>query len=204
MRNLGSKLIITDRLELRPQTIDEQKRLWEILMIPEVNKYFLTVPLNLREKLQDWSKQETFYIEDMKHANDVDVYRWSVFLKETNICIGRLTCHERSTEDSNIVDPCIRGVGWLIDPNFQGNGYGFEAADAMIKFMFEEVGIDEIITGAAIVNPASWKIMERLGFERQNETDFVQYTFLDEPVEDYRYNLTRQMYFDKKEKKMKY
>lgn len=40
MNFLGSKTIETDRLILRTQTMNEQKRLWEILMIPEVNKYF--------------------------------------------------------------------------------------------------------------------------------------------------------------------
>ena len=42
MNYLGSKQIETARLLLKAQTMQEQKRLWEILMIPEVNRYFLT------------------------------------------------------------------------------------------------------------------------------------------------------------------
>ena len=34
MKYLGSKQLETDRLVLKTQQIDEQKRLWEILMIP--------------------------------------------------------------------------------------------------------------------------------------------------------------------------
>lgn len=52
---------------------------------------------------------------------------------------------------------------------------------------------------AAICNPASWKIMERLGFERQKQTKMVQYTFLDELIEDYSYVLTREKYLSLKE-----
>ena len=137
-------------------------------MIPDVNRYYLTVPKKFAEKLKDWNKQEEYYKEDMKHANDLDVFRWSVFLKETGECIGRVTCHEAHDEDDNINDPEIRGVGWYIDPKFHGKGYGTEAARAMIDFMFNEVGIKEIRTGAAIDNPASWKRMERIGFEKTN------------------------------------
>lgn len=194
MKYLGSQTLETDRLILKAQTMDEQRRLWEILMIPEVNRYFLTVPVKFRENLMDWSKQEEFYKKDMLHANDNDVFRWSVFLKETGECIGRLTCHEAHDENDSIDNPSIRGVGWIICPEYQGLGYGTEAAEAMIKFMFNECEIEEIRTGAAICNPASWKIMEYLGFERQEETKNVLYTFLDNLVEDYSYILTREKF----------
>ena len=65
--------------------------------------------------------------------------------------------------------------------------------------MFLECDINAIITGAAICNPASWKIMERLGFERQEQTKMVQYTFVDELVEDYSYVMTREKYLSLKQ-----
>lgn len=137
-----------------------------------------------------------YYEEDMQHANDIDVFRWSIFLKETGECIGRLSCHERNIEDDAINDPSIRGVGWLIDPKYQGHGYAIEAAKAMIDYMFLECDINEIITGVAIVNSPSWRIMEKLGFERTNRTHMVQYIFVDELVEDFEYILTKQKYLE--------
>ena len=193
MKYLGSKQLETDRLILKAQSMIEQKRLWEILMIPEVNRYFLTVPTKFRDKLKDWNIQEKYYEEEMKYAKD-GRFKWSVFLKETGECIGRISCHEASVENPNITDSNIRGVGWIIDPKYQGKGYGTEAAKAMIDFMFLECEIHEIITGTAICNPASWKIMERLGFERLKEMKRIQYTFLDEPIETYCYKLTRDKY----------
>lgn len=177
MKYLGSKQLETDRLVLKAQQMDEQKRLWEILMIPEVNRYFLTVPIKFRDKLNDWSRQEKYYEEEMKSSHDNNVFKWSIFLKETGECIGRISCHEAFLENPNINDPNIRGVGWIIDPKYQGMGYGTEAAKAMIDFMFSECKISKIITGAAICNPASWKMMEKLGFERQKQTKMIQYTF---------------------------
>ena len=55
MNFIGTKTIETERLILKPQTMDEQKRLWEILMIPSVNSVYLTTPAKYREKLKDWS-----------------------------------------------------------------------------------------------------------------------------------------------------
>jgi RimJ/RimL family protein N-acetyltransferase len=194
MNLIGSKIIETERLILKPQTMQEQKRLWEILMIPEVNKVYLTTPAKFRDKLKDWSKQEPFYEEKISHANDKDVFEWSIFLKDTNECIGKIDYHEYSKEDNEINDLSIRGVGWYIDPIHQGKGYGTEAAKHTLKYMFEEVQITKIITGAAIDNPASWKIMDRLGYKKLPQTKLVTYTYLDEPVEIYTYEITKEQY----------
>lgn len=194
MNLIGSKIIETERLILKPQTMQEQKRLWEILMIPEVNKVYLTTPAKFRDKLKDWSKQEPFYEEKISHANDKDVFEWSIFLKDTNECIGKIDYHEYSKEDNEINDLSIRGVGWYIDPIHQGKGYGTEAAKHTLKYMFEEVQITKIITGAAIDNPASWKIMDRLGYQKLPQTKLVTYTYIDEPVEIYTYEITKEQY----------
>ena len=194
MNLIGSKIIETERLIIKPQTMQEQKRLWEILMIPEVNKVYLTTPAKFRDKLKDWSKQEPFYEEKISHANDKDVFEWSIFLKDTNECIGKIDYHEYSKEDNEINDLSIRGVGWYIDPIHQGKGYGTEAAKHTLKYMFEEVEISKIITGAAIDNPASWKIMDRLGYKKLPQTKLVTYTYLDEPVEIYTYEITKEQY----------
>ena len=74
----------------------------------------------------------------------------------------------RSHQIDNL-DSSIRGIGWYIDPKYQQKGYATEAAEAMIKYLFEEVKINSIQTKAAVNNIASWKIMEHLGFKRLPE-----------------------------------
>ena len=203
MKFLGSKTIETERLVLKAQTMDEQHYLWSVLMLPEVNRYYLTVPKKLREKLKDWDKQKEFYASDMLKANDKDVFRWSVFLKDTGECIGRVSCQEAKNDGYEVSNPSYRGVGWYIDPKHKGHGYGKEAAFAMMDYMFDECEIDAILTGAAVINKSSWSIMEKYGFERQDKTKMVEYTFLDEPIEDYQYVLTKEMYYANKNSKVK-
>ncbi|MBE6149486.1 MAG: GNAT family N-acetyltransferase [Firmicutes bacterium] len=197
MNFIGSKTLETDRLILKAQTMNEQRRLWEILMIPEVNDVYLTTPSKFREKLKDWEKQEPFYEKKIERANDGDVFEWSIFLKENNKCIGKIDYHEGNSEDSTVNDKSIRGVGWYIDPEYQGLGYGTEAAKVTLDYMFKDVNISEIRTGAAIFNEPSFKIMDKLGFKRLEDTQFVNYTYRDEPVEDYKYVITKDDYFNK-------
>ena len=51
MKNLGSKKIETDRLILKSGTINEQKYLWGLIMKPEINRYYLTIPKKFKDIL---------------------------------------------------------------------------------------------------------------------------------------------------------
>jgi RimJ/RimL family protein N-acetyltransferase len=59
--------------------------------------------------------------------------------------------------------------------NFWGRGLATEAARAVLRFGFEEVGLEEILACADLDNPASVRVMERLGMsyagERREETE---------------------------------
>lgn len=184
MNRIDSKKLYTDRLELRIPTIEEQHRLWEILINEDINQYYFPTPDRIfsknnlsKEKIEDlkkarsifieqlsnWERQEPFYkkkIESIKAQDDSQKYTWSIYLKDTNIVIGQITCQPKDNEPEN-----IRDVGWFIDPNYQGQGYATEAAIAVLDFMFNEVEITDIRTSAAEINHGSWKLMEKLGFE---------------------------------------
>jgi len=190
MNLLGSKTIETDRLILRATIESDLKLLWKILCIPEVNKYYLTSKLS-----PNWNEEKKWQYEKLRSANDIDKFQWSIVLKDNNECIGQISVHEAHDEDESINDKNIRGIGWFINPSYQRNGYATEAATAILDYMFNNVKISEIITKAAIDNPASWKLMEKLGFvKRTNELSLIKYTFLDNPVEAYSYEITKEKY----------
>lgn len=184
MNNISTRNIYTDRLELRIPSMEEQYRLWEILQDENVNQYYFPTPdrifrkYNLSkdsiedlktarrlflEEFSDWERQRPFYekkIQSIHDQDDSQRFTWSIFLRDTNVVIGQITCQPKDDEP-----PEIRDVGWFIDPKFQGNGYGTEAAVAMLDFMFNEVGIEKIKTSAAEINAGSWGIMKKLGFQ---------------------------------------
>lgn len=197
MKNIPIINLETGRLILKKPTIDEQFALWNILKEEKVNRYYFSTPdrifikNNLKkdniydlkkarkifmEQLSDWNRQKPFYdnkILDILNEEPNQKYTWSIFLR-TNEPIGQITVQPQEKYPNN---PEVRNVGWFIDPKYQGNGYATEAAFAVLNFMFNSVEIEKVETSAAIINQGSWKIMEKLGFERVGE---YQSTYFDE------------------------
>lgn len=216
MNNIRIREIETDRLLLKVPTIEEQKKLWSIVCMEEVNKYYFPTPdrifnkYNLSkdniddliearkifmEQLTDWERQQPFYekkVISINNEEESQKYTWSIFLKDGTV-IGQMTVQPNDEYPDN---PEIRDVGWFIDPKYQRNGYAKEAAKAILDFMFNEVEIEKIITSAAVINPGSWKIMEGLGFKYYGNKIS---TYLDDNnniVECRCYSITRQEYIN--------
>lgn len=63
-------------------------------------------------------------------------------------------------------------VEWRLDPAFWGRGYATEAGCAAVRFAFEVVGLDELVSFTAESNIRSWRVMERLGMTRDPRGDF--------------------------------
>lgn len=127
----------------------------------------------------------------------LDFFGWSIFLKKeyTNSnkeeVIGQVSAQESS------IDITIRDVGWYIDPKYQGNGYAKEAAKAMIDYMFKEVEIEKISSGAVKENIASCKIFEKLGFKKIEEIEEESpYTFYDGILTFSKYELDKKGYYE--------
>lgn len=58
-------------------------------------------------------------------------------------------------------------LGYWIDKNLWGNGYCTEAAGALLEYAFNEFGFHRIIANHLSRNPASGKVMEKLGMQRE-------------------------------------
>jgi RimJ/RimL family protein N-acetyltransferase len=56
-------------------------------------------------------------------------------------------------------------LGYWLGVEHWGQGFGTEAARAVIDFFFEEFDHDQLISGARIANPASRNILEKCGFQ---------------------------------------
>lgn len=197
MNLIGSKTIETERLILKHSTMKEQKRLWEILMDPEINKWYLTSAksnANIKE-YWTWENQEKFYESKVRRAKNSDVFVWSVFLKPNYTYSGKIEVIGQVSAQENGDNIEVRDVGWFIDKKYQGNGYATEAAKAMIDYMFKEVNINCISSGAVKDNISSCKIFEKLGFNKTEEViEESPYTFYDGKLIFSKYELTNKNY----------
>ena len=185
MNLIGSRTIETERLILRSSKMEEQKRLWEILMIPEVNKWYLT------------GAKKHANNPKVDKADNNDVFVWSVFLKPEYTNSGYEEVIGQVSAQENGEDITIRDVGWYMDPAYQGKCYATEAAKAMIDYMFSEVEINGISSGAVKDNIRSCRMFEKLGFNKIGEIEEESpYTFYDGILTFSKYELTKEYYFN--------
>ena len=63
-------------------------------------------------------------------------------------------------------------IGWRFARASWGHGYATEAATAAMRYGFETVGLDEIVSFTVPANERSWRVMERLGMHRDPADDF--------------------------------
>ena len=198
-------MIETERLILRSSKMEEQKRLWEILMIPEVNKWYL---VGAKKYANDpshwtWEVQEKFYKSKVDKADNNDVFVWSVFLKPEYTNSGNEEVIGQISAQENGEDITIRDVGWYIDLNYQGKGYATEASKAMINYMFKKVEINAIFSSAVKDNIASCRIFDKLRFDKIGEViEKSPYTFYDGLLTFSKYELTRDDYLNNENKRI--
>ncbi len=81
------------------------------------------------------------------------------------------------------------GFGYFLAPDYWGEGYGYEAAQAFLHDAFARFDIPQIKSAAMDRNPASHRILTKLGFEEVSEGLSPATATLD-PEPETRYRLT--------------
>lgn len=67
--------------------------------------------------------------------------------------------------------PCVE-VGWRLARAAWGRGYAVEAAREAVRFGFETLGLDEIVSFTVPANVRSRRVMERIGMSHDVAGDF--------------------------------
>lgn len=63
-------------------------------------------------------------------------------------------------------------VGWRLAYDFWNQGYATEGAQAAVKYGFENLHLNEIVSFTAIQNTRSQKVMKKIGMKHHPEEDF--------------------------------
>jgi ribosomal-protein-alanine N-acetyltransferase len=64
-------------------------------------------------------------------------------------------------------------VGWRLAAEHWGQGYATEAAQGVLAFGFERLGLPEIVSFTTTANVRSRRVMEKLGMRRAPAEDFL-------------------------------
>lgn len=154
MNNKGTRTLETERLILRRFVVEDAQAMYDNWASdPEVTRFLTWPPHGSVEitsmLLADWVKQ---------YENDA-YYQWGIELKETGEVIGSIsvvTLNE-SVESAD--------VGYCIGKAYWGRGIMPEALRAVIKYLFEEVGLNRIAACHDVNNPKSGRVMDKAGMK---------------------------------------
>ncbi len=154
--------IETERLQLRPYTLDNLDELAVILSNPEVMKYSPRGPIP-----QDKVKQVTQEILEffMRHWNQHGFGVWGVFEKATGKLLGQ--CGLNYLPNSPEVEVLYR-----LDQAYWNQGIATEATKASLRYGFEEVKLDKIVAITAPEHIASRRVMEKAGLQYEKDAHF--------------------------------
>ncbi len=92
---------------------------------------------------------------------------WATELKETREFIGFIGLEEPNS--GLTFEPCTE-IGWRLSYRHWGMGYATEGAKKALRFAFEDLQKDEIVSFTAVQNTRSESVMKKLGMRRCEST----------------------------------
>lgn len=78
--------------------------------------------------------------------------------------------------------PCVE-VGWRLARSAWGSGYAPEGGTEALRFAFDELALDEVVSFTSVRNAKSRRVMEKLGMTHDPADDFDHPTLpFDSPI----------------------
>jgi ribosomal-protein-alanine N-acetyltransferase len=139
----------TDRLLLRPIAVDDWRAIHRYMSDPDVTAF-------LPEGCLSEDGARAFAA---KHAGD-EAEALAVVERVSGEFVGHMVFHPW-------FGPRTHEVGWVIGRPHQGRGHATEAAQSLLAYAFETLGCHRVIATCQPENPASWRVMEKLGMRRE-------------------------------------
>lgn len=142
----------TERLLLRPTGLEDAALVLELLNTPKWLKFIGDRNVKSLEEAQEYIKNRMLpQLERLGYSN------YTLVKKSDGTLIG--TCGLYDREGLEGID-----IGFALLPQFEGQGYGFEAAQRIKAAAFEDFGIDQLQGITSPGNIASQTLLTKLGF----------------------------------------
>ncbi len=166
--------IRTKRLILKPSGMKYFQAVNEYAMDIENTKYQLALPNKSEEETKEflrmveaeWSKENQNYFE------------FSMLYEDKHIGGIGIT-----------IEDGVGELGWTVNKRYWRNGFAFEAAEVLIKYFLENMGIRHFIAHCDAENVPSYKLMEKLGMKKTGEWGGRRNRSASEDSFEYQYEL---------------
>lgn len=148
--------LTTERLILRPMSTEYLDSTHEYASDRETCRFMVWLP-------SDSIEQTLYYLTDAEaefKKESPSYYEMAVFLGDIHIGAVSLYLDENRTSGE---------FGWTINKRYQGHGYAYEAATALLEYAVETLGIHHFVAHCDTENIPSQKVMKKLGMELKEE-----------------------------------
>ena len=151
MKHVGTKTIETARLTLRRLTLTDAQMMFDHLTSDGNVTRFLR--WDAHKTMDETKSMIQQWLDNYQYDS---TYYWGIHLKN-----GEMICSIGITIISEVD---FKGeLGYKIGSHWWKQGYSSEAARAVIDYMFRNTDIERIDAFSSVENPASKKVMEKIG-----------------------------------------
>ena len=151
-------MIVTERLILRSFREGDAEDVFEYLKEPAVNCFACM-------KLRSPEEARRAVLE---RAEDPE-FTFAIVLKATGKVIGQIDAHPESSQP-DMAENCVKDTFspcWMLNGNYHGKGYAYEAAKAFFDYLFYQKGARRIYAYTEDYNLPSQHLCEKLGMRRE-------------------------------------
>ena len=151
-------ILATERLLVRESIVEDVEEFYRIYEEPSITYYM--------EKLLEEHEKEKAYMESyIKQVYGFYGYgMWTVLLKENGQVIGRAGLSVREGYE-------LPELGFVIEAAYQRRGFGYEVCKAILQDAGEVLYFDKVQALVKEANKASLRLLEKLGFTYECETE---------------------------------
>ena len=154
MEHKGTKRLETDRLILRRYTTADAEPMYaNWASDPEVSKYLTWPPHSsvevTKSLVTDW----------ITRYENPDYYNWVIELKEIGEVVGNISVVQVK-ERAEAVE-----IGYCMGQAWWGRGIMPEALTEVMRYLFDEVGINRVGACHDSNNPKSGRVMQKAGMK---------------------------------------
>jgi len=176
-------LLETNRLVIRPISIEDKNAVFEYRSDTKTNKYQGWIPKTIDDVV-------TFINKTAKQINLPETWFQVVIQeKETQKIIGDIGIHFFGKENKQVE------IGCTLHKKFQHKGYATESLKRVIEYLFNELDKHRIITSIDPENISSIELVKRIGFRK--EAHFVESLYINGKwVDDVIFALLKKDYFN--------
>ncbi len=145
----------TERLQLEPLVRAHAVELFELLSDECLYRFIPQDPFPTREALAARYRR----LETRASSDGKEVWlNWAVRLKSSGACIGRVEATVRQDLSAQLA--------YELGVPHWGKGCATEACRRVLRMLFEEFGVMEVVAEVDTRNLASIRLLDRLGFQR--------------------------------------